>query len=46
MVGLIIPIVVTIIWAAYEIYTAPTVDDDGRIIQNSKKLSDLFKKKK
>jgi len=47
MVGLIIiPIVVTTIWVAYEIYRAPMMDDNGRITQDGKKLSDLFKKKK
>ncbi len=46
MVGLIIPIVITFILLAYEAYTAPTMDDNGRIIKEGKKLSDLFKKKK
>jgi len=46
MVGLIIPIVLTFVLIAYEMYTAPTMDDNGRIIKEGKKLSDLFKKKK
>lgn len=31
-------------WIAYEIYTAPTMDDSGNITKEGKKLSDLFKK--
>ena len=33
------------LWIAYEMYTAPMMDDNGRIIKEGKKLSDLFKKK-
>jgi hypothetical protein len=33
------------LWIAYEIYTAPTIDDNNKIIKKGKKLSDLFKKK-
>lgn len=32
-------------WIAYEIYTAPMMDDNGNIIKEGKKLSNLFKKK-
>jgi hypothetical protein len=32
-------------WIAYEIYRAPLMDDNGRILKEGKKLSDLFKKK-
>ena len=32
-------------WMAYEIYTAPMMDENGNIIKEGKKLSDLFKKK-
>jgi hypothetical protein len=46
MVGLIIPIVFTFALLVYEAYTAPTMDDQGRIVKEGKKLSDLFKKKK
>ena len=46
MVGLIISGLAIIAWAAYEVYTAPTMDDRGYIVKDSKKLSDLFKKKK
>ena len=46
MVGLIIPMLFTFALIAYEVYTAPTMDDSGRVIKEGKKLSDLFKKKK
>jgi hypothetical protein len=46
MVGLIIPVIFSFALIAYEMYTAPMMDDDGRITQEGKKLSDLFKKKK
>ena len=32
-------------WIAYEIYTAPMMDDNGNIIKEGKKISNLFKKK-
>jgi hypothetical protein len=34
------------LWFAYEIYRAPMMDENGRIIKEGKKLKDLFKKKK
>jgi hypothetical protein len=46
MVGLIIPMVITFTLLACEAYTAPTMDDNGRVIKEGKKLSDLFKRKK
>jgi hypothetical protein len=33
------------LWLAYEIYSAPTIDDNGKIVKKSKTLKDLFKKK-
>ena len=33
------------LWIAYEIYRAPLMDDNGRILKEGKKLSDLFNKK-
>lgn len=33
------------LWMAYEIYRAPMMDDNGKIIKEGNKLSDLFKKK-
>jgi hypothetical protein len=30
---------------AYEIYTAPLMDESGRIIKEGRKLKDLFKRK-
>ena len=32
------------LWIAYEMYRAPMMDDNGRIIKEGKKLSDLFRK--
>ena len=46
MIYFIICIVGTTIWMLYEIYTAPMMDDDGRITKPGNKLSDLFKKKR
>ena len=46
MVGLIIPMVITFTLLACEAYTAPTMDDNGHVIKEGKKLSDLFKRKK
>jgi len=34
------------LWMAFEIYRAPMMDENGKIIKEGKKLSDLFKKKK
>jgi hypothetical protein len=34
------------LWMAYEIYRAPMMDENGKIIKEGKKLRDLFKKKK
>jgi len=33
------------IWLAYEIYTAPMMDENGNIIKKGKSLKDLFKRK-
>jgi hypothetical protein len=35
----------TALWMAYEIYRAPMMDNNGNIIKEGKKLSDLFNKK-
>lgn len=40
---IIIGIVGTLIWLVYEMYTAPTMDDNGNIIKKGKELKDLFK---
>jgi hypothetical protein len=45
MIYFIIGIVGSILWIAYEMYTAPMMDDEGRITKPGNKLSDLFKKK-
>jgi hypothetical protein len=34
------------LFIAYEMWRAPMMDDNGRIIKEGKKISDLFKKKK
>ncbi len=33
------------LYIAYEMWRAPMMDENGRIIKEGKKLSDLFKKK-
>ena len=33
------------LWMAYEIYRAPTMDDNGKITKEGNKLSDFFNKK-
>ena len=45
MIYFIIGIIGTTLWMAYEMYTAPEMDDNGRIIKPGNKLSDIFKKK-
>ena len=32
-------------WIAFEMYRAPTMDDNGNIIKPAKKLSDLWRKR-
>ena len=34
------------LWMAFEIWRAPMMDENGRIIKEGNKLKDLFKKKK
>jgi hypothetical protein len=41
---LIIGIVGTYLWIAYEMWRAPQMDDNGRIVKPGKKLSDLWRK--
>jgi len=45
MIYFIIGIIGTTLWMGYEMYTAPEMDDNGRITKPGNKLSDLFKKK-
>ena len=45
MIYFVIGIIGTTLWMIYEMYTAPMMDDDGRITKPGNKLSDLFKKK-
>jgi len=35
----------TALWMAFEIYRAPMMDENGNIIKEGKKISNLFKKK-
>ena len=39
-------ILCVIVWTAYELYRAPTVDERGNIIKPGKKLSDLWRKQR
>lgn len=42
---ILIGILGTTLWLAYEMYTAPEMDDNGYITKQGKTLKDLFKKK-
>lgn len=44
MLGLGIAMIVSCIWISFEIWRAPVLDDEYRIIQPQKKFKDLFKK--
>lgn len=44
MIYFIIGIVGTFLWIAFEMWRAPIMDDNGRIIKPGKKLSDLWRK--
>ena len=46
MMYIVIGIIGTTIWMAYEMYTAPMMDDNGRITKPGKKISDLWRKRK
>ena len=46
MIYFIIGIIGTTLWMAYEMYTTPEMDDNGRITKSGNKLSDLFKNKR
>ena len=46
MIYIIIGFIGTTLWMAYEMYTAPEMDDNGRITKQGNKLSDLFKRKR
>jgi hypothetical protein len=46
MIYFIIGIIGTTLWMVFEMYTAPMMDDDGRITKQGNKLSDLFKRKR
>lgn len=40
---LLIASVVLILWVAFELWRAPHLDGDGKVIKPTKKLKDLFK---
>lgn len=44
MLYLTIFFVCSLLWVAYEMYSAPQMDDNGNIIKPGKKLSDLWRK--
>jgi hypothetical protein len=44
MIYFIIGIVGSAIWIAFEMYRAPMMDDNGKIIKPGKKISDLWRK--
>jgi uncharacterized membrane protein (DUF106 family) len=47
MLVLITIMIIFFLWMAYEIWRAPMMDEDtGEIIEQTKKLSDLFKRNK
>jgi hypothetical protein len=46
MIYIIIGFIGTTLWMTYEMYTAPEMDDNGRITKQGNKLSDLFKRKR
>jgi len=45
MIYIAIGFITSIIWIAYEMYTAPTMDDEGRTTKPGKKISDLWRKR-
>lgn len=38
--------IASVLFIAYHMWKAPLMDDNGRIIKEGNKISDLFKKKK
>jgi hypothetical protein len=46
MIAMAIGSVVSLIWIAVEFYTAPTLDQRGKVIKEGKKLKDILKRKK
>lgn len=46
MVGLIIFLIASFSWMAFEIWRAPMMDENGNIIKKGNKLSDIFKRNK
>jgi hypothetical protein len=46
MIAMAIGALVSLIWIAVEFYTAPTLDQRGKVIKEGKKLKDILKSKK
>lgn len=42
---ILIGVIGSIVWIGIEMYRAPEMDDNGRIVKDGKKLKDIFKKK-
>lgn len=42
---ILIGVISSILWIAFEMYRAPEMDDNGNIIKQGKSLKDLFNKK-
>ena len=42
---ILIGVIGSILWMAFEMYRAPEMDDNGNIIKQGKSLKELFKKK-
>jgi hypothetical protein len=45
MIYFIIGIIGTTLWVAFEMYRAPMMDDNGKIIKPGRKLSDIWRKR-
>lgn len=46
MIKFVILLVMVGLWMTFEIYRAPMMDENGRIIKPGKKLSDLWRKRR
>ncbi len=44
MLGLAIGFIISGLWIAFEVWKAPVYDDELRIVEPEKKLSNIFKK--
>lgn len=46
MIAVAIGVLVSLIWIVVEFYTAPTLDQSGKVIKEGNKLKDILKRKK